>query len=89
MQAPQRQKEALDSQVKFIYFHYIHYSDFKKTNLEQNWERRRQEIRGSTQCGVKRKTAKSGHEHLRSRAASVDLVAGPSQKLQGQHQRVD
>ena len=30
VQAPQRQKEALDSQVKFIYFHYIHYSDFKK-----------------------------------------------------------
>ena len=30
MQALQRQKEALDSQVEFIYFNYIHYFDFKK-----------------------------------------------------------
>lgn len=78
MQALQRQKEALDSQVKFIYFHYIHYSDFKKLIWSRIGKGGGRKLEAVLNKGVKRKTAKSGHEHLRSRAASVDLVAGPT-----------
>ena len=66
----------------------MHYSNFKKliwSSIGEEGSRKLEEVN----AGVKRKTAKSGHEQSRSRAVCGDLVEGPTRKLPVQRECVD
>lgn len=71
------EKKISDLQAEFIYYYYMQYSNFENltcASLEQYWRIRRQEIRGSSKCGIKEKNRKIGHKHSESRAVYGDLM---------------